>query len=131
MENKPTLIFRIYQILNEYSDIDHPLTQKEIIDLLNRDYGMSCERQAVSRNFSYLRECGVDIYSDRKGSYLETREFEPSELRLLIDSVLGSRHINPKHSKDLIKKLVGMGGKNFEARINNIHTVGDWNKTEI
>jgi Predicted transcriptional regulator len=77
-----------------------------------------------------LRECGVEIYSDRKGSYLENRQFEPSELRLLIDSVLGSAHINAVHSKDLIDKLVLAGGKHFKSRIKNIHSVNDWNKTD-
>ena len=94
LEAKKTLIMRIYQILEEYSDDEHPLTQQDIIDLLERDYGIECERKAVGRNLSYLKEMGFEIEGDKKGIYLASRPFENAELRLLIDSVLSSSHIN-------------------------------------
>lgn len=40
MESKQTLLFRLYQILCEYSDEEHPLTQQHIIELLERDFGL-------------------------------------------------------------------------------------------
>lgn len=49
----------------------------------------------------------------RKGSYLAERPFENSELRILIDSVLCSRHINAAHSKEVIEKLIKLGGRPF------------------
>lgn len=36
LETKKTLIIRLYQVLYEYSDAEHPLTQSEIIDLLDK-----------------------------------------------------------------------------------------------
>ena len=42
-----------------------------------------------------LKEAGFDIASGRSGCYLDSREFEDSELKLLIDGVLCSQHINP------------------------------------
>lgn len=40
LEAKKTLIVRLYQVLYEYSDAAHPLTQSEIIDLLDKNRGI-------------------------------------------------------------------------------------------
>lgn len=80
MESKQTLLFRLYQILCEYSDEEHPLTQQHIIELLERDFGLAVERKDVGRNMSYLKEMGYNIRSDKSGSYIEDRPFENSEL---------------------------------------------------
>ena len=130
LEPKKLALIRIWQILHKYTDFNHPLTQDEIIEILDRDYGISVERKAVSRNLSLLKEAGIEIESRRAGNYLETREFEDSELKLLIDGVLCSQHINPRQSSDLIEKLCKLSNKYFRSHVKNIHTVKDWNKTE-
>ena len=105
-EPKKLALIRIWQILKEYSDYDHPLTQDDIARHLENDYGIVIERKAISRNISLLKEAGIEIESRRAGSYLEERDFEDSELKLLIDGVLCSKHITAKHSTDLIDRLV-------------------------
>lgn len=130
LEPKKLALIRIWQIFHKYSDYDHPLTQDDIAEHLESDYGIVIERKAIGRNVSLLKEAGVDIVSRRAGSYLESREFEDSELKLLIDGVLCSQHINPRHSSDLIEKLCGLSNKYFRSHVKNIHSVGDWNKTE-
>lgn len=129
-EPKKLALLRIWQILQKYSDYDHPLTQDDIALHLENDYGILIERKAISRNISLLKEAGIEIESRRAGSYLETREFEDSELKLLIDGVLCSQHINPRQSSDLIEKLCKLSNKYFRSHVKNIHTVKDWNKTE-
>lgn len=130
VEAKKTLILRIYQILERYTDAEHPLKQQDIIDILYRDYGVECERKAVGRNISYLKEAGCDIESDARGTYLASRTFENAELRLLIDSVLSSRHINSAHSKQLIDKLIGFGGRDFKSNVKHVYSVKDWEKSQ-
>lgn len=130
LEPKKLALLRIWQILQKYSDYDHPLTQDDIALHLESDYGIVIERKAISRNLSLLKEAGIDIDSRRAGSYLVGREFEDSELKLLIDSVLCSQHINPKQSTDLIEKLCKLSNKYFRSQVKNIYTVKDWNKTE-
>ncbi len=129
-EPKKLALIRIWQILQKYSDYDHPLTQDEIVDRLEKDYGIVIERKAVGRNLSLLKEAGVDIDSRRAGSFLASREFEDSELKLLIDGILCSQHINARQSTDLIEKLCGLSNKYFRSHVKNIHTVKEWNKTE-
>ena len=130
LEPKKLALIRIWQILKEYSDYDHPLTQDDIAAHLENDYGIIIERKAISRNISLLREADIEIESRRAGSYIDCREFEDSELRMLIDGVLSSKHITAKHSKDLIERLCGLSNKYFKSHIKNIYSVNDWSKTD-
>ena len=129
-EPKKLAILRIWQILLKHSDYDHPLTQDEIIKYLESDYGIEMERKAVGKNIADLRDAGIDIGSRRAGSYIDSREFEDSELKLLIDGVLQSKHITAHHSKDLIEKLCGLSNKYFRSHVKNVYSVNDWSKTE-
>lgn len=129
-EPKKLALIRIWQILKEYSDCDHPLTQDDIARHLENDYGIVIERKAISRNISLLKEAGAEIESGHAGSYLERRDFEDSELKLLIDGVLCSKYITAKHSKDLIDRLCGLSNKYFRSHVKNIHSVNDWYKTD-
>lgn len=130
LEPKKLALIRILQILQEKSDSDNSLTQEDIATYLNKDYGIEIERKAIARNLSLLKEAGYDIENTRKGSYLASRDFEDSELRLLIDGVLSSRYINAKHSKDLIEKLCKLSNERFKSNVKNIYTVNDWSKSD-
>ena len=129
-EPKKLALLRIWQILREESDFDHPMTQEDIANRLEKDYGIVIERKAVSRNISLLREAGVEIEASRNGVFIDSREFEDSELRMLIDGVLSSKHITAKHSKDLIERLCGQSNKYFKSHVKNIYSVNDWSKTD-
>jgi len=130
LEPKKLALLRIWQILLKHSDYDHPLTQEDIIDYLYKEYGIEMERKAIGKNISDLRDAGIDIGSRRAGSYIDSRDFEDSELRLLIDGVLQSKHITAKHSKDLIEKLCGLSNKYFKSHVKNVYSVNDWSKTD-
>jgi len=129
-EPKKLALIRIWQILKDYSDYDHPLTQEDIAAKLEQEYGIVIERKAISRNISLLKEAGIDIASRRAGSYLEGRDFEDAELRMLIDGVLSSRYITAKHSKDIIERLCGLSNQYFRPNVKHIHSVNDWYKTD-
>ena len=129
-EPKKLALLRIWQILQKHSDYDHPMTQEDIIKYLESDYGIEMERKAVGKNIADLRDAGIDIGSRRAGSYINSREFEDSELKLMIDGVLQSKHITARHSKDLIEKLCGLSNKYFRSHVKNVYSVNDWSKTE-
>ena len=130
IEPKKLALIRIWQILKDYSDIDHPMTQENISKHLEDDYGIFIERKAISRNISLLKEAGIEIESRRSGSYLDGRDFEDSELRMLIDSVLCSKHIAANYTEDLINRLCKLSNKYFKSSVKHIYSVNDWNKTE-
>lgn len=129
---RKTWIMRILEIFQKYSDENYPLTQRKIIDLLQKEYNIVCERKSVARNIARLRDMGYDIVSNKRGSYLiANKDFTESELRLLIDCVKCSRHINPTHSLDLMEKLGALGGPTFKGHVKNIYkTCGCWDKSK-
>ena len=129
-EPKKLALIRVLQILQKYSDYDHPLTQSNIAYYLERDYGIDLERRAISYNINLLREAGFEICSCRAGSYLDEREFEDAELRMLIDGVLSSKYITAKHSKSLIDKLSSMSNIYFRSHVKNVFSVNEWSKTD-
>ncbi len=130
IEPKKLALIRILQILRQHSDIEHPIKHEKIVELLESEYGLAIERKAIGRNISLLKEASFEIETTKKGSYLAERTFEDSELKLLIDGVLSSKHITPKQSKELIEKLCAQSNKYFKKHVKNIYSVQDWNKTE-
>lgn len=118
LQPKKMLIIDILDVLRKYTDEEHRLNQQEIIDILERDYGTTCERKAMSRNLKLLQDSNYDIEFD-KGWYMN-HDFADSELRLLIDSIIFSRHIPVNICKQLIEKLKGLSSKYFSARVSNI-----------
>lgn len=135
---KKLIIVNILEILRQYTDEDHRLSQKEIGDLLRRDYNMTVGRKAIKRNLMDLVEFGCDIeYTETvrqvpnpKTGELEenvilsdfylVREFTDGELRLLIDSVLFSRHIPYSQCKSLVGKLERLSNRYFSSRVRHI-----------
>jgi len=119
--SKKMLIVNILDILKSRTDSAHRLYQKDIIAILASDYAMKCERKAVSRNLTELKEFGYSIENNDGWYYMH--DFEDSELRLLIDSLLFSKHIPYNQCKELIEKLKGLTSEHFEARVKHIRNL--------
>ena len=130
--NKKMLNMLILEILRNYTDEDHSLTQQEIIKLLELNYGMECDRRSVKNNVLSLKElgeeCGFEI-SMEKGYRLISREFDDAELRILIDSVLFSKSISTRQAKDLIKKIRNLASKYFNAKVSHVCNLPELNRT--
>ena len=140
---KKMLIMNILDILRKYSDEEHKLSQRKIEDILRSEYNMNIDRKSVKRNLMDLINSGCDIayeetvrrtYDPRTGKTGETvvlsdfylvRDFTDGELRLLIDSLLFSRHISDSQRKDLIERLEGLSNIYFRSRMKHISTVAD------
>ncbi len=117
--SKKMLNMLILNILKEYSDERHRLTQQEIIRLLKENYAMDCDRRSVKNNILSLQEMGYEI-SMEDGYYLMERDFEDAELRLLIDAVLFSHNMTTKQAKILIEKLKKHSNRYFSAKVNHV-----------
>lgn len=122
--NKKMLNMLILDILKEYSDENHRLTQQEIIRLLKSNYDMECDRRSVRNNVMCLNELGYEI-SMENGYYLVNREFEDAELRMLIDSVLFSKNLTQNRAKALVEKLRAQGNRYFSAKVSHISNLPD------
>ena len=107
MESKPRIIY-LLRILEQYTDEEHPLTTKQLIEMLNEKYGISTYRTTIAKDVVALQEFGVDIvviHSTQCKYFIGSRQFELPELKLLIDTVESSKFITSKKSDALIKKI--------------------------
>ena len=149
---KKLLIMNILDILQKYTDEDHRLSQKKIEELLKTEYNMDVDRKSIRRNIMNLMDCGYDIeYSEsirmvpvkKKGKqvydpktgekmmeenivwsdFYLVRKFTDSELRLLIDGLLFSRHIPYSQCKELVEKIEGLSSDYFRSRVKYISTL--------
>ena len=101
---RPLLILRL---LMERSDASHPVSMDEILEMLDRE-GFPSSRKSVYQDIDSLISCGYDVVTlkgARFGYYLASRDFEPAELKLLVDSVQSSRFITSKKTSELIRKI--------------------------
>lgn len=127
---KKLYILYILEILRKYSDFDHRLRQQDIIEHMKRDYGAVCDRKTVARNIGDLADAGYLIEHEGDGYYFDSRDFEDSELRLLIDSVLASRYIPRKQSAALIDKLIRQSSTHFKKRVQHIYSLDNLEREE-
>jgi len=127
--NKKMLNMLILEILRKYSDEQHSLTQQDIIKLLDKNYGMECDRRSVKNNILSLKEMGYDI-SMEKGYKLLSREFDDAELRILIDSVLFSKSISTRQAKGLIEKIRNLASNYFNVKVSHVSNLPDLNRTQ-
>lgn len=125
VKDKKSLNMLILEILEQYSDSEHRLTQMEIVELLEKNYGIECKRQTVKNNITLLKDMGYEI-SLQGGIYLMSRQFENAELRMLIDSVLFSRTLSGAQAKRLISKLEGLGNKYFHAKVKHVSNLPEF-----
>ncbi len=135
---KKLLILNILDILSRYSDADHKLSQKDIVDLLKEKYGMTAERKSVKRNLLNLIEFGYSLNSEEserinaqgevetlQSQWYMDRTFSDAELRLMVDSLLFSKHIPNKQRKELIKKIEGLSSVYFSSKAHQISLLAD------
>ena len=141
MAEKKLVSFYILDILQKNTDENHRLSQKEIEDILRREYGMTVDRKTIKASLMSLEEFGYELeYSESMrpmknkctGEIEETyilsnfylrREFEDSELCLLIDSLLFSKHLPYRQCRELVGKLEKLSSKYFKSRIEHIVTM--------
>ena len=138
-DSKKTSIIRVLQVLQEFTDSQHPLTQEEIIEKLQKQYDLTLERKAVANNISYLQEVGFEIcqaegrrgvYLDHSGSDFFGCGFEDAEIQYLIDLVICNKIITRKQSKDLVEKLSGLSSKYLNVRVPSVYRAEQRVKTD-
>ena len=129
-ESKTLAPLRILEILVLYSDEDHLLTHEDILRHLDHEYNIILERKSIGRHLQNLINANYDIVVTKKGCYIGSREFDNSELRVLIDNVLFSNYINETQGRHLIDKLRNMGDVEFRNKTRYVHEIIRRNRTK-
>ena len=113
--NQKIKLLKLYQLLKEETDEQHPLTTKEICGKI-ADMSITCDRRTLSKDMDMLNQYGYEIMSLRKSRekayYIADRSFSIPELKILIDAVHAATFITEKKSDELINKIASLSSNN-------------------
>lgn len=106
-------ILYILNILKKYSDDDHTLSAEEIGELVKEKYEINIEQRTIRRNIELLvQKFNYDIETvkgdkNKKYYYLSRdpeTDFEPGEIRAIIDNFNYASYIVPSVAEGIIEK---------------------------
>jgi predicted DNA-binding transcriptional regulator YafY len=106
-ENQKLKLLYLRDFLLE-TDAEHPLTMEEMLAMLKARQ-VDAERKSIYSDIEALRIYGMDIALKKLGRtaayYLNTREYEVNDLKMLIDSVQSASFLTEKRAQKLIQKV--------------------------
>ena len=121
----------IMDIVRKHSSEEHPLSHMQIGEYLASEYGIEMDRTAVSRNINKLVDADLIVSNGKKrGCYFDDREFDDSELKLLIHSVMCNSAIPAFQVKDLIERISSLGGDSFDPDEYYVDQADKWQRSE-
>lgn len=114
MDNESKLRLLYIGKMLQDTDEAHPLTNSEMMQLLEEKYGMTTHRTTIPSDIDLLIKSGMEIEiieSKPKKYYLNdyARTFNLPELKMLVDAVASSKFITKKKSDELIEKIITLG----------------------
>lgn len=108
-------ILYILNILKKYSDEDHPLKISKLQEYILKDYGQTIDSRTIRRNIALLKEkfsYQISTHAENKVGYYYEKDidtdFEPGEIRAIIDTFGYATFIDKTTSKNIIKKCKNM-----------------------
>ena len=119
-ENEKLTILYLMSILLDDTDREHMLNADDLCGLLDQRYNVTCSRKTIYRDVDRLREYGLKIgqvKGSSPGYYIEKRDFELAELKMLVDAVSSSRFITMGKSEMLISKLAKLTNEQNRAAL--------------
>lgn len=108
--NTKLKVLYLYDVFRTQTDEGHRLGVPELARKM-QEAGIIVERKSIYRDIEALIEYGLDIRQTPSGYYLEKRQFENSELRLLISAVQAASFISEQRTEELSEKLLQLASE--------------------
>lgn len=108
------------RLLYEQTDEEHLLTTAQLMQALEKRWGISSHRQTIKADIETLRAFGLEIEevkSTQNRYNLYGRCFDLPELKLLIDAVASAKFITESKSAELVEKLTTLTSAHNAARL--------------
>ena len=108
MAEEKLKILYLMQVLLEETDPAHPLNATQLCEKMQSRYDYSYNRKTIYTDIKRLQAYGMQIGQTKGASFgyfVEKRDFDLAELKLLVDAVQSSKFITKEKSEDLIRKL--------------------------
>ena len=114
MDNDSNLRLLYIGKMLQNTDEAHPLTNADMMQILEEKYGITTHRTTVPADIDLLIKSGMEIEiieSKPKKYYLNdyARTFTLPELKMLVDAVASFKFITKKKSDELIEKIITLG----------------------
>ena len=130
-------ILYILNVLKKYSDEEHMLSVAEIHRKIIEIYNVKIDPRTIRRNINLLKyKLDYDISTrddNGKGYYLNRdpeTDFEPGEVRAIIDNFCYANYIVPSVAKNIIKKCKSIQTIYENEKIKDYHIYANDSKTE-
>jgi len=130
-------ILYILNTLKKYTDENHILPSTEIQRKIIEDYGVEIDPRTIRRNINLLKyKLDYDISTreeNGKGYYITNNpetDFEPGEVRAIIDTFSYANYIVPSIGKNIIKKCKNMQSIYENEKLQNYQIYSNDTKTE-
>ena len=130
-------ILYILNTLKKYSNEEHMLSATEIQRKVKEIYDVEIDPRTIRRNINLLKyKLDYDISTreeNRKGYYINRdpeTDFEPGEIRAIIDNFSYANYIVPSIAKEIIKKCKNMQNIYENEKLKNYQIYSVNSKTE-
>lgn len=130
-------ILYILNILKKYTDEDHMFSAIEIQLKIKEIYNVEIDTRTIRRNINLLKyKLNYDISTrddNKKGYYLNRdpeTDFEPGEIRAIIDNFSYANYIVPSVAKNIIKKCKNIQTVYENDKIKDYQIYANDSKTE-
>lgn len=130
-------VLYILNILKKYSDENHILSVVEIQRKIEEIYNVEIDTRTIRRNINLLKyKLDYDISTrdeNGKGYYINRdpeTDFEPGEIRAIIDNFSYANYIVPSIAKNIIKKCKNIQNVYENEKIKDYQIYANDSKTE-
>lgn len=130
-------VLYILNILKKYTDEDHMFSATEIQLKIKEIYNVEIDTRTIRRNINLLKyKLNYDISTrddNKKGYYLNRdpeTDFEPGEIRAIIDNFSYANYIVPSVAKNIIKKCKNIQTVYENDKIKDYQIYANDSKTE-
>ena len=130
-------ILYILNVLKKYSDAEHMLSVAEIQRKIKEQYNVEIDPRTIRRNINLLKyklDYDISTRDDNGQGYYLNRDpetdFEPGEVRAIIDNFSYANYIVPSIAKNIIKKCKSIQTIYENEKIKDYHIYANDSKTE-
>ncbi len=117
-------LLKIWEMLCQETDEDNPMPSTTIIKRLG-EMGIPCDRRTLYKDIDALKENGYEIICKRSRQneyYVLDRNFELTELHILMDAVQAASFITEGKTTELVNKIAALSG-DCKAEVLKANTV--------
>lgn len=130
-------ILYILNVLKKYTDEEHMLTSAEIGRKVKQIYDVDIDPRTIRRNINLLKyKLDYDISTrdeNKRGYYINRNpetDFEPGEIRAIIDNFSYANYIVPSIAKSIIRKCKNMQNIYENRKLRNYKIYANDSKTD-